>query len=351
MKSLETFFADTADTADTADAGWRPVNPCTDPQELARLDSCYVGGGDCMVPILAVGDTLFFDRDAKAQHGDIVVFRLSRRAAADMDPNGVWQPGALDGTALWVKLLAVPDGSKTGFLVSKGGDPLTASFMASEFPTDDPPIWPLRNVWRNGRLLFGPAAGDHPKVTRRAMVLGGVFAPLALAACDGDSTPFTMLPACTEPDSSAVQDTVQIGANAATSILLVGASSTAITGTLASPQVLLSVTIPAQIAASQVVCSFVGNLTAVSAASPGCGVWAYIDVAPNVTYDATAGNARCYAAAAGATSVNAAMFEETFTQAAGSSATYNVYAFRTGGGSGATGAVSECELKGEVVKK
>src|SRR5665213_1527048 len=117
--------------------------------------------------------------------------------------------------------------------------------MSSEVPTDEPPIFPVRNVRRNGRLLCVTGAQSVP-VTRRALLAGSVIAPLALSACRVGDVEVPELPAVEEAqakndpriafEESVAADTAQLGANAATGTgqLFVGGPNTYNAGTLPS---------------------------------------------------------------------------------------------------------------------
>ena len=206
--NLESFFAE------TAAAGWAPRDPCVDPRELGTLEQSGVRG-DCIYPLLQAGDTIYVDRNAKPLPGDVVSFALSARGAAAQNsclPTGqsAWAAGSH-----WCKLLGVAHGYQ--MLLDRHGSAATATLMASERPDDVPALYPVRQIQRNGRLLFGAPIGGGFQLTRRALLLSAAVAPLA--ACKDESTLFTMLPACEDASGA------QIGANAAT-----GTGSLAIAG-------------------------------------------------------------------------------------------------------------------------
>jgi hypothetical protein len=139
------------------ESGWAPQNPCTDERELARLEQSTVRG-DCISPLLQAGDTVFIDRAAAPLPGDVVSFRLSRRfcAAQNSDlPAGQspWEPGAP-----WCKLYGRFHG--LDMLFDRHGGSVTATLATLEDPDGAPlpHLHPVRNVRRNGRLLFAPDA-------------------------------------------------------------------------------------------------------------------------------------------------------------------------------------------------
>jgi hypothetical protein len=200
MTNLETFFAD------TVAAGWAPRNPCTDAAELAKLEQSGVRG-DCISPLLIEGDTIFIDRSAKPEPGDVVAFALSQRGADAQ--NSALPPGQSPWKAgdRWCKLY----GTRHGFalLYDRHGSEMTATLASCEDPHDVPLLFPVRNILRNGRLLFGPAAPASPMIPRRGVLLGALGG-LALSACTGGGIKLPEPPASTEGATSSTQ----IGSNA-----------------------------------------------------------------------------------------------------------------------------------------
>jgi hypothetical protein len=156
------------------------------------------------------GDIVYVDRNAKPEPGDLCSFALSSRGVEAQNsalPKGQmpWATGAR-----WIKMLAHWHG--LDMLLDRHGNAAAATLLACESPDDVPALHPVRNVRRRGRLLFGPGI-DTPTLTRRALLLGSVAAPLALAGCGDDAMPFAMLPACSDDAHGA-----QLGAQAATAV-------------------------------------------------------------------------------------------------------------------------------------
>jgi hypothetical protein len=134
--------------------GWHPRVPCTDERELARLEQSTVRG-DCISPLLQAGDTIFIDAHMPAQSGDVVSFSLSRRGAeaqnSDLPPGqSPWRAGDR-----WCKLLVR---HHFDMLLDRHGNSATATLMSCEHPDDIPVLHPVRNIRRNGQLLFTPDA-------------------------------------------------------------------------------------------------------------------------------------------------------------------------------------------------
>jgi hypothetical protein len=200
--NLQTYFED------TVAAGWAPRHPAGE-SELRGLEESTVRG-TCVEPLLYAGDIVYIDRNAKPEPGDLVSFALSARAAEGQNT----PPFTADHRTRykgdrWTKLY----GRYHSFdMLFTNATSATATWLACEVPDDVPVLHPVRNVRRNGRLLFG-TTDAVPVVSRRAMLLGGIAAPLALASCGDDAMPFNMLPACTEPDDSVASN---IGPDAAT---------------------------------------------------------------------------------------------------------------------------------------
>jgi len=134
--------------------GWNPRNPAPE-SELSRLERS-LASGTCLNPLLLDSDEIYIDHDAHPVPGDIVAFRLSRRGceAQNSDlPAGQspWNPGDR-----WAKLFV--DYHGTQMLLDRHGRSATATLMACENPNDTPILHPVRNIRRDGRLLFG----SHP---------------------------------------------------------------------------------------------------------------------------------------------------------------------------------------------
>lgn len=238
MTNLHTFFVD------TVAAGWAPRNPCVDPAELATLEASLTRG-DCISPLIQNGDTVYVDRAIKPEPGDVVSFRLGQRGAdvQNMPPMPPGQvPGQWKKGDRWCKLLGVSHGFQ--MLLDRHGNSAAATLMACEDPDDVPELHPVRNVMRNGRLLFGPSAPTAPMIPRRGVLLGALGG-LALAGCDFGGVNVPELPAVDETSGA------QINLNAASvigSILSAAASSLVATMpansgvTLTQTQVSLAVT-------------------------------------------------------------------------------------------------------------
>jgi hypothetical protein len=140
--------------------------------------------------------------------------------------------------------------------------------------------------------------------------------------------------------------------NAATSVMTSAGGSGSITGTLASPQTLMSLSVPAQGTDTTIVMTFVANMRAVAVEFGGSGIWAYINSSSvGIGYDSTQSNARCYAEAASSSQVNSVAVEETFSLPANTARTYNLYAFRTGGGASGSASYSSGVVKAEIIKR
>jgi hypothetical protein len=132
--------------------GWAPRHPAFG-DELERLECAHVRG-DCVSPLLIEGDEIFIDPNTPAQPGDLVQFALSSRGVdaqnADLPPGqSPWKKGAR-----WVKLLAPYRG--IDMLLDKHGSSATATLLSCESPSDTPVLSPVRQVRRDGRLLFTP---------------------------------------------------------------------------------------------------------------------------------------------------------------------------------------------------
>lgn len=136
--------------------GWTPRNPAFG-AELDRLEQSTVRG-DCISPLLQAGDTVYVDHATPAQPGDIVSFALGRRGAEAQNsalPSG--QSPCSQGDR-WCKLYLRWRG--LDMLLDRHGNSATGTLMTLEDPDGDPlpSLHPVRNIRRNGRLLFAPDA-------------------------------------------------------------------------------------------------------------------------------------------------------------------------------------------------
>jgi hypothetical protein len=132
--------------------GWEPRRIAGE-SELDELEAATIRG-TCLNPLLFADDVVYIDRRMSPQPGDIVSFRLSRRAVEAQ--NSALPPGqspCRPGDA-WCKLYAPYHGFR--MLLERHGNAITASFATSEDPDTCGPLWPVRQVRRNGRLLFAP---------------------------------------------------------------------------------------------------------------------------------------------------------------------------------------------------
>lgn len=132
--------------------GWAPRTPAYG-DELSRL-AASTARGVCLNPLIVEGDTLYIDPNTPALPGDLVSFALSNRGAEAQNsylPPGQspWKKGDR-----WTKLYAQAHGF--GFLLEKYGASATTTMMGGEHPEDEPRLSPVRNIRRNGRLLFTP---------------------------------------------------------------------------------------------------------------------------------------------------------------------------------------------------
>ena len=349
--NLHTFFAD------TVGAGWTPVSPCTDPAELAKLDACCARG-PCMQPLTQDGDILYFDRSMPAQSGDIVVYKLSSRAVAAL--NDALPPGADPWSAnspYWVKLLA---GSRAnGLLVCSGGDLVTPSFMASECPTDEAPVFPVRNVRRAGRLLF-TAEPQEPRLVPRRGMLAATVAGLALSGCRVDGVDVPELPPIVETDAAA--DTAQLGTNAATAIYTASVAGPVNVntpgGNSASPAYLLTSISPAALPFDTTqVLTITGFLDMLANAQQNDAyVAASTTSGLNVGAVASAGGYGARNPSTGLPSAGGSFaIEQTYAVAAGTSQTYYIYGAAilstSGSSAGSYVNVTNLNAKVEVIKR
>lgn len=130
--------------------GWSPRNPAYG-TELERLEVAEARG-DCISPLVQAGDTLYIDSAMPPLPGDLVCFTLSRRGAEAQNanlPSGQqrWAAGAR-----WCKLFANYAG--VPMLFDRHGGSATATLLCCESPDETPILHPVRNIRRNGKLLF-----------------------------------------------------------------------------------------------------------------------------------------------------------------------------------------------------
>lgn len=125
-----------------------------------------------------------------------------------------------------------------------------------------------------------------------------------------------------------------------------------ITGSLASPQTLMSVSVAAEDVDTTIVVTFTANMMATAVEAGGAGIWGYTNTASlGIGYDGTQANARVYAQNAASAQVNSVAIEETFSLPAGTAQTYNIYGFRSGGGASGSASFSSGVVKAEVLKR
>jgi hypothetical protein len=135
--------------------GWAPRNPAFG-AELDQLEASMTRG-HCLEPLIVEGDVVYVDRNASPQPGDIVSFALSERCAAAQNADlPAFDARPCKAGDRWLKLYAPYCG--IDFLYERYGHSITATFAACESPDNIPVLHPVRNVRRNGRLLFMP---DH----------------------------------------------------------------------------------------------------------------------------------------------------------------------------------------------
>lgn len=129
--------------------GWVPRSPAYG-AELERLE-VSTAFGVCLEPLIVAGDEVYIDHSMPPQPGDIVSFELSERGAqANTTAERVCRKGDR-----WLKLY-VPFRGVADMLLEKYGNSATATLMACEHPDDAPRLAPVRNIRRNGKLLFTP---------------------------------------------------------------------------------------------------------------------------------------------------------------------------------------------------
>jgi hypothetical protein len=273
--------------AELAASGLKLRCPAESPAGLAGP---FRGVGSCLEPLCGEGDLRWFDPSLPAQDGDMVLVEMTPETL-----QGIVDRGASDSN--WLAMYGHTP------------NPLVVKILRA--------IGNEYHLLTNGSLL---PLGDN-----RILGVCRYIRPAAPAAN-------------------------QIGQNAAfKSYGTSGTGSSTVAASFASPTLIGSVTVPAQIFDSTVVLTFVTNMGVTAGSAGGAGIWAYIDTAVNAFYDASASNARCYQATAGLFASNNVSIEETFSQPAGSSVTYNVYAARGGGGTGAAANYAGWTLKAEVM--
>jgi hypothetical protein len=138
--------------AATVARGWKPTAPAFEP-ELSLLEASFTRG-DCIAPLIVEGDLAYIDTRTPAQPGDLVSFALSARGAAAQNsalPAGQspWKKGDR-----WIKLLARYH--DWDMLLDRHARAATATLLGGEHQDDHPALWPVRNIRRNGKLLYGP---------------------------------------------------------------------------------------------------------------------------------------------------------------------------------------------------
>jgi hypothetical protein len=137
--------------------GWTPRKPAR-ADELHGLNETRLSGAtDCLHPLLQHGDTIYSDPGTPALPGDIVVFQLSERGAKAQNGDSpadqgarIWRKG--DG---WAKLFCRYQ-SLDMLLTRFEGNSATATLLACEHPDDIPVLQPVRQIVRDGKLLFIP---------------------------------------------------------------------------------------------------------------------------------------------------------------------------------------------------
>jgi hypothetical protein len=167
--------------------GWHPRNPAFG-AELDRLTASMTRG-DCINPLLQEGDIVYYDPYTPALPGDIVSFRLSKRGAEAQNsdlPSGQRQWSAGDS---WCKLYARYHGFD--MLLDRHGNSATATLMACEFPDDSPVLHPVRQILRDGKLLF-PSAVHCSDLGANAATDTGTVVVLS------DTKNYTSIPGITE---------------------------------------------------------------------------------------------------------------------------------------------------------
>ncbi len=133
--------------------GWSPRDPAYG-AELDRLEMSTTRG-HCLEPLIMEGDVVYIDPSGSPLPGDVVSFSLSARAAAaqneDLPPFDArpCKPGDR-----WLKLFVPYCG--IDLLYERYGHFLTTTWAACEDPKEIPRLSPVRNIRRDGQLLFTP---------------------------------------------------------------------------------------------------------------------------------------------------------------------------------------------------
>jgi hypothetical protein len=292
--------------------GWTPRNPAYE-SELDTLTRYTINDAtDCLAPLLHAGDVIYVDHGVRAQSGDIVAFALSERGAALQNEAAArlgqrsWKRGDH-----WCKLLV----NYRGFdmLLERHGGAATATLLGAESPDDPVALAPVRNIRRNGVLLFAPLG-----------VLG-------LTAC----SPEINNNAATDVYTSTVAGPVNVYTSGAPGSTLI----TSITVPAYQWSVPFVVTVTGNVDHHAPGVQFSGYATVTTSATPPSG-W--------TTANQISRNASTAAADMGATIA----IENTGTQAAGVSTTFYLYGY--GGGVSAAGAyvnIYNVNMKVEVLKK
>jgi hypothetical protein len=130
--------------------GWCPRSPAFEP-ELSRLEVSTTRG-NCLEPLIFAGDVVYIDRNAKPLPGDLVSLKLSKRYVADNNGSLVNGQPPREGDQ-WLKLFVLYHGFE---MLLENRDSATATRLACEHPDDTPVLHPIRQVRRDGRLLFTP---------------------------------------------------------------------------------------------------------------------------------------------------------------------------------------------------
>lgn len=131
--------------------GWQPRNPAF-VRDLDGLELSTIRG-TCLNPLLFEGDEVFVDRNMPPLAGDLVSFALSERGAAAQNSNLPAGKSPVRRGDFWLKLYAPYRGYE---MLLENRASATATLLNCEHPDDSPILHPVRNVRRNGRLLFTP---------------------------------------------------------------------------------------------------------------------------------------------------------------------------------------------------
>jgi len=189
--------------------GWAPRSVAYG-SELAGLQIARTHGV-CLEPLIVDGDEVFIDPHATALSGDLVQVAVSQRFAdlqnaGHMPGQREWRKGDR-----WIKLF-VDYHSVPMLLENKGAG--AVSLLGGETPEAVVPLAVVRNIRRNGRLLFQPESGES--ITRRSAIAAIPAALVgfgALAGCDDQGL---LLPPCSVDDDAG--RCAHIADNAATAL-------------------------------------------------------------------------------------------------------------------------------------